>query len=738
MRVIATLLALSLSGHAAAASEIAIEWRLEQPFRLFRSEIDYRLHREAALKHFKPSEIETNINDEQALSSWYEKHAYEYRQQYKAAGREPVPLDARAGWASSLYPDGTCWNFHKQRYQGCPELGHASRIPPQLRPSQNPYVLPVGHLAYVSVKGSVAGNCIWDAGAPLIRQRDSRGRIRWAQTTTALCADAIALFTPWDRGQNQGIANVKVRHESDGSSGKVSVRIKDVLIIGLGDSFASGEGNPDVPVRLSGYGGPGGAYIPLKGEDADWYDYAQMPKREKAENPAAWLDRKCHRSLYSAQVRTALQVAISDPDQHTAVTFLGYACSGAKITAGLLFPYDGIEPVRQLDHGVPDAEVPQIDKAVRELCATVPRPQRFTLGGDRLRRPSDGAMLAAIDLLQCAQLLRRPDLILLSAGGNDIGFAPLIADMTIVSDANYAGISARKLLSKGCSDPNLYDTQCKLHDAVGHVAQQRLSELLGRYRALNRAILERLNPLLGAESVIATAYPHAYHDESNRLCATSNAGMTLGHWYRNDGPKTKNACRFLSKVHTIVEAAAAEAGWTLVSAHRTAFIGHGYCAQKKDNSPLEQMNLPFRCDIDPTEIGCAEWFDAHPNAGGWQLYDLRGRHRSYAYGNRQRWLRTLNDAYLVVNFSMKPPPVSGAGDTGSDTNLQPLPANDFLTAYSSLGGAFHPTAQGLSHVADAMIAATNATLQLHRSGWESYPFKMSPEMKKIDENACAQ
>ena len=29
------------------------------------------------------------------------------------------------------------------------------------------------------------------------------------------------------------------------------IRVHDLLIVGMGDSFASGEGNPDVPVRFS-------------------------------------------------------------------------------------------------------------------------------------------------------------------------------------------------------------------------------------------------------------------------------------------------------------------------------------------------------------------------------------------------------------------------------------------------------------------------------------------------------
>ena len=49
-----------------------------------------------------------------------------------------------------------------------------------------------------------------------------------------------------------------------------------------------------------------------------------------------WLSTACHRSLYSYQTRVALQLALED--EHRAVTFLGYACSGAEILDGLLLP----------------------------------------------------------------------------------------------------------------------------------------------------------------------------------------------------------------------------------------------------------------------------------------------------------------------------------------------------------------------------------------------------------------
>ncbi|MBW9205736.1 hypothetical protein KV097_07230 [Mumia sp. zg.B17] len=96
--------------------------------------------------------------------------------------------------------------------------------------------------------------------------------------------------------------------------------LKDHLIVSMGDSLASGEGNPDV-----------------RG------DYGARPPKA-----AVWRDRRCHRSARSGPARAAR--AVERADAHSSVTFISVACSGAKIRhvshrrysgiagAGFLFP----------------------------------------------------------------------------------------------------------------------------------------------------------------------------------------------------------------------------------------------------------------------------------------------------------------------------------------------------------------------------------------------------------------
>jgi hypothetical protein len=80
-----------------------------------------------------------------------------------------------------------------------------------------------------------------------------------------------------------------------------NVVVKDLLIVSIGDSYASGEGNPDF-VRHG-----------LKS--------------------AKWEDGRCHRSATAGPAQAALKIEQADP--HTSVTFISYACSGAQIRFGV-------------------------------------------------------------------------------------------------------------------------------------------------------------------------------------------------------------------------------------------------------------------------------------------------------------------------------------------------------------------------------------------------------------------
>ncbi|MCU1357899.1 MAG: hypothetical protein JWM89_3317, partial [Acidimicrobiales bacterium] len=86
---------------------------------------------------------------------------------------------------------------------------------------------------------------------------------------------------------------------------------KDNLIVSIGDSVASGEGNPDTL-------DPSTVWIPK------------------------WENEQCHRSELAGPAQAALRMERRDP--HTSVTFVHLACSGASITKGLVGDYEGQDP----------------------------------------------------------------------------------------------------------------------------------------------------------------------------------------------------------------------------------------------------------------------------------------------------------------------------------------------------------------------------------------------------------
>ncbi len=104
-----------------------------------------------------------------------------------------------------------------------------------------------------------------------------------------------------------------VRGTSSPEVADQDIVVKDVLIVAIGDSYASGEGNPVV----------NGVYF-LK--SAQW---AYSP------DPAMNIQNaKAHRSTLAAPAQFALNLQANNP--HEAVTFVSVADSGATIDKGLL------------------------------------------------------------------------------------------------------------------------------------------------------------------------------------------------------------------------------------------------------------------------------------------------------------------------------------------------------------------------------------------------------------------
>jgi lysophospholipase L1-like esterase len=227
---------------------------------------------------------------------------------------------------------------------------------------------------------SLGGKYVWDVVAPngVSTRYDAGLNCRHTIQVATQGAYRVTLTATFTRIQlPQGTPSTEV------STATKIVNVKNYLIVSVGDSIASGEGAPDVPIP----GGPDG-----------W----------RGGTLATWSNRQCHRSANSGHARAALALERSDP--HSSVTFISLACSGAGVDTGLLNPYFGQEPfipgTRQLLPRLPS----QIDEARRLACPSLP-----TL---------------LVPPAPCAQV----DALLVNAGANDVGFGELVEACGIPAD----------------------------------------------------------------------------------------------------------------------------------------------------------------------------------------------------------------------------------------------------------------------------------------------------------------
>lgn len=202
---------------------------------------------------------------------------------------------------------------------------------------------------------------VWLAPAP---KSENSGECTWTlqssgstvETERASCGDkAILHDVPYRPGESTDGGVVVALDENGKELARESLVVKDTLIVGLGDSYSSGEGNPDRPIAFAS--APANIDYALKDDglplrktknpitltsDNGDSDFATEAMRQDYYNARAlWTSPDCHRSQYSYQFRVALEVAIEDP--HRAVTLIHLSCSGADALDGFFQPMDAKE-----------------------------------------------------------------------------------------------------------------------------------------------------------------------------------------------------------------------------------------------------------------------------------------------------------------------------------------------------------------------------------------------------------
>jgi hypothetical protein len=600
-----------------------IAWHVENSFRFFTDAADTEVHRATYLALPAEERLQRPVlAAEQALSSRHDE-----------------------GWAATMFRN-TCWDTHTNRFT-CPD--------------GDDYMNPKSHGVIATIENvDEAGrlDCTW-LTAP------HGGTVLRGKAVTQPCSEAVRFDIPYPDG-----ATVKV--EIGGREvASEDIRVRDLLVVGMGDSIASGEGNPDVPVRFSReraarYGKRSSKYD-LTGYPARVGPWKQIGDKAFIEENPRWSDQACHRSLYSYQLRAALQLGIEDP--HRAVTYVGVACSGSEVTFGLFLRYTGNEwvpnpPDLSQISAVASAQCGSHEAPVQDL------PEAYHIDGT-IPELKGGLVLRKCDPLNA----RKIDLLFLSVGGNDVGFARLLAN---------AVLADQSLLRK-------------LGGWFGQVhgldeASTQLDALILRYKSLNRAIHYILHiPWEEADRVLLTAYPGiALLGDGSNVCPDGRGGMEVLADFKMSESKAKVGTWIADRLNHAMEDAASEYHWTFVESHRREFIGRGICAGTTYEGAdiADDLRLPRKTEA------------------GWRPYNPADYK---AYASRQRWFRTPNDAFMTGNFHV------AASVLQKVLKLEALSWFQLVLA-ATYSGAFHPTAEGQAAIADAVVSSARIVLKRHGQG----------------------
>ena len=598
------------------SQDLRIVWEVKNRFRLFRREQDF-------LRHVAALNLKTVLAAEQQMA---------------------VETDGR-GWAAPLL-SYLCVDAMGALMNTCERDGQ-----------RESYLAPVDYRVEIRLIGAPAQTtCSW-----VFDEGDGQPR-----NFTGPCGEEVRIRLVAGKP-----AVVKVDAAvADGPPQRATTEIvvRDLLIAGLGDSVAAGEGNPDRPVALSDEGfcfrrfitgahseyyRPGRAGF--KGDRTCESGRGASELAEWSALGARWLSQACHRSLYGYQLRTALALAVENP--HVAVTFLPLACTGASIDNGVLS-----------------------SQRARELNCTTNRPCPSTVP----------AQVTQLQQYLTAARRGRPDrtldLVLLTVGANDIDFSGLVANVIIDATTD------RVLVGRGV---------IQSVEGAESVLTRTLPANFGKLRSA-------LRPMVGGDlsRVVFVSYGHPALRADGSPCAGGQAGFDVHPAFKLDGERLRQvsnftSARFLPQLKAIVQCAAGSGcanpadRMTFVDAHQQAFAGHGVCARSEQDPEFDRAC--FSAD--------GKSFAASPVEGATEpLTCGRPVAEFRAYAPRARWLRTANDSYFVA---MTYP--EGLPSTQQPTDLHDATWGIISAVY---GGAVHPTAEGHAAMADAALASARRVLGL--------------------------
>ena len=640
--VLLGLFALPAEAQTLTTSQFKIEWQVTNRFRLFQDPAFFKLHENAwrqYLLHVDQQGMASDARDSFVARTSVIGSEHVLNDRFIAFSNILRQNFDWRGWAAKGQ-DATCYDPKKRTHTACGGI--------------DAYVTPASHAIELWLSGQgvtvpATAVCEWRIGGKLV-----------AQTS---CADRVSgpgIELPYPDGAE---ISVNVVGEAPIIT---EAKVKDLLIAGLGDSFASGEGNPNQPVAFS--------------ETRRFRNFYPLRRQNDAGGGAQWTDELCHRSLYGQLLRAALQIAVENPQ--ASVTYLDYTCSGASISEGILGPQTYVERVASNERSAQlaahevagGAKDSQLYRLMRELCRDTPDVKHGipTCPGNNFRRSLD--------------------FLLLSVGGNDIGFSNIVAwaslrDSASSSIAAFFGatVTAEEFATR------MHDI---LPDAYAQLA----------------AALEQSVPVASAPDgvfdpsrVILAAYPDLVTNEAGEICEASPDGGDgedryaanqsldmFSSWLTAQPDRLTKVREQFLLLYKRMRDLAGDHGWTFAG-HIYAdkmFEGHGFCAQnlKRITDPAEQLMMPCYGSAERDTQTCQTSLSG--KKGTWRPYDPATQ--NYPYALRQRWVRTFNDAYMVINQKVR-------------DRFGKLDEQASAAVFSETTGALHPSAEGHAAMADSLM-----------------------------------
>ncbi len=673
-------------------------WQVESPFRFFKNAASFAMYergypsvRDGATQPAADViwRTERRLNDPDCRdASTPDTCAATARGRYAAA---------RLGWAAQTI-DAVCYDSKQGRYLATCERRYSWGI------AKEDYILPDAHTVAIKLAPErlaevPQGDCGWSWSPRKVGGKTETRKL-------ACNATLVIARVPFSLERAASGVKVEVTLPDGRKLSDPQVVVDDLMIVAMGDSFASGESNPDRPVTFSASRQM--VYDPAQARDdqvamrglpaneapkyglasSPGFDPKVLPRRlledeskglsyrlGSAEFTAAfdkagprWLSPDCHRSQYGYPFRVGLQLALENP--HRSITLVSLACTGSEVTEGLFLD-------KKAREGVANGTVrAQLDQLADLMC----RGGRTMAASYNLPVYASGSTqisTRAVAKSWCApQNRKRPiDTVLLSIGGNDVGFSALML---------YA-------MTEGASDlapiAGAIGQQIRFSPQVARVYLEQLDE---RMKALRDALQDGFG--VPPTRVLQTAYEPIQFDESGAMCGKEPAlGLDVHPKLRLDRVRLGETVDFLKDFFarmTCIDNAKAGGcpalatgsgtGFQLVADHQPEFARRGLCARepKRAQADGDMMAMPRRL------AGSDDFSPYSPAA-------------YLPYQHRWRLFRTPNDAFLTAN-------VHSPGFSLFDI-LQPV----YAGMYS---GAVHPTAEGHAIVADHVVRHVRAVL----------------------------